>query len=146
MASETTAAAEEPGRSVVFRDMLVFQFKLIVDGVLDLVLLPVSVIVGLISLLKPGPKAGSQFYDLLRLGRRGERWINLFGVEPRDGAPTDEEKVATRDLDDLVSRVESFLVEEYRKREVTAQTRHRLETALDSLRSLSKQRHRRDPD
>jgi hypothetical protein len=146
MTPETTAAAEDPARRVVVRDLLIFQFKLIIDGIVDLVLLPISVIVGLISVLKPGPNAGSEFYTLLRLGRQGERWINLFGIERKDGAATEEDTVATGDLDDLVAQVETFLVDEYRKRGATTHTRQRLDAALDSLRGLSQQRHRRKPD
>jgi hypothetical protein len=147
MQSESPSAAKERDRRVVVRDMFVFQFKLIVDGVLDLVLLPVSLVVGLISLVGPGPGWGSEFYEFLRIGRRGERWINLFGaVERKHGSASDADEFATKDLDDLVSRVESFLVDEYRNRAVTTQTRQRLDAALESLQTFSKQRNRSKPD
>jgi hypothetical protein len=147
MRAESSPASKEQDRWIVIRDMLVFQFKLVVDGILDLVLLPVSLVVGLISFIGRGPKSGTEFYTLMRMGRRGERWINLFGaVERRGGLTADDEDLATKDLDALVSRVESFLIDEYRKREVTAQTRQRLDAALDSLQSLSKQRKRNKPD
>ena len=62
----------------------------------------------------------------MRFGRRGERWINLFGaVRPEREPPPNAKPLSANDLDDLVTRVESFLVDEYRKREVTAQTRAR---------------------
>jgi hypothetical protein len=145
--SETTPAAKEQGRSIVIRDMLVFQFKLIVNGLLDLVLLPASLVVGLISLIGPGPKSGSEFYEFMRIGRRGERWINLFGAVERRHAPApQDQKITAKDLDALVSRVESFVLDEYRNREITAQTKQRLDAALDSLQSLSKQRNRGQRD
>jgi hypothetical protein len=147
MQSETLPAAKEQGRSIVIRDMLVFQFKLIINGLLDLMLLPVSLVVGLVSLIGPGPKSGSEFYKFMRIGRRGERWINLFGaVERRRGPTSPDQEIMARDLDALVSRVEAFLVDEYRNRGVTAQTRQRLDAALESLRGFSKQRHRGKPD
>jgi hypothetical protein len=147
MQSEPPPGSEKQGRWIVIRDMLVFQFKLIVDGILDLVLLPVSLVVGLISLIGPGPKSGAEFYEFMRIGRRGERWINLFGaVERKQGPATDAGEFATRDLDDLVSRVESFLVDEYRNRGITAQTKQRLDAALESLQTFSKQRNRSKPD
>lgn len=147
MQSESPPAAIEQDRWIVIRDMLVFQVKLIVDGILDLLLLPVSLVVGLISLIGPGPKSGSEFYEFMRIGRRGERWINLFGaVERKHGLATDADEFATKDLDDLVSRVESFLVDEYRNRGITAQTKQRLDAALESLQSFSKQRNRSKPD
>lgn len=141
------AEPEKPHRKVVFRDMLVFQFKLVVDGILDLVLLPVSLVVGIVSLVGAGPKASGEFYEFMRAGRRAERWINLFGaVERTHDAAKADKKPAPGDLDDLVSRVEAFALDEYRNRGVTLQTRQRLEAALESLRRLGKQPSRRKPD
>ena len=147
MQAESTPGSKQQDRWIVIRDMLVFQFKLVVDGILDLVLLPVSLVVGLISFTGRGPKSGTEFYALMRMGRRGERWINLFGaVERRRGSAEEDEDFAAKDLDALVSRVESFLIDEDRKRGVTAQTRQRLDAALDSLQSLSKREKRNRPD
>ncbi|MEX2122481.1 MAG: hypothetical protein WD795_01215 [Woeseia sp.] len=141
MESETAPVAGESDRWILARDMFVFQLKLIADSILDLVLLPVSLIVGIVSLLGRGPKPGPEFYELLRLGRHGEQWINLFGdARRRPERETGEGKVAAKDLDDLISRVESFLVDEYRNGSITARTRQSLAAALDSLQSLSKQR------
>jgi hypothetical protein len=131
-------------RSVIVRDMLVFQFKLVLDGVLDLILLPASLVAGLMSLIGTGPKSGSEFYDFMRLGRQGERWINLFAAVERKQPPALAEKEST-DLDDLVSRVEAFVVNDYRNSGVTAQTKQRLDAALESLHNFSKQRNRRGP-
>jgi hypothetical protein len=146
MQSESPKAAPKHDRSIVIRDMLVFQFKLIVDGVLDLVLLPVSLLVGLVSVIGSGPKSGGEFYDLMRAGRRAERWINLFGSVERGLHPGADEGLAARDLDDLVSRVEAFVLDEYRNRGGTVQTRQRLDAALESLRRLGKQDNPRKPD
>ena len=144
MYPETTPAAKQGDRWTVIRDMLVFQFKLVIDGILDLVLLPVSLVVGVVSFVRGG--SGHEFYELLRLGRRGERWINLFGAAGRkSGPPQEAVEPAARDLDDLVSQVESFVLQECRKRGATAQTKQRLDAAIDSLHNLSKQRSRSEP-
>ena len=147
MAQETAPATREHDRSVVVRDMIVFQLKLVVDGLLDLVLLPASLITGLIGIIRGGPDPGSEFYALMRFGRRGERWVNLFGaVKPEREPAPDAKPLSANDLDDLVTRVESFLVDEYRKREVTAQTRQGLKAALESLQRLRKQGKGSGPD
>ena len=70
----------ETDRWVVIRDIGVLQVKLIVDGLRDLILVPVSLVLGVISLTRTGKETGSEFYELLRLGKRSERWINLFGA------------------------------------------------------------------
>lgn len=129
--SETGAGSE---RWVLIRDIIVFQCKLIVDGFRDLLFLPLSLAAGLMSLFGKGPDGGNEFYDLLRLGRRSERYINLFGALDRE-APlaADDGESAERNLDEIVARVESFLLEEYRKGGVTAQAKQRMDAALDRL-------------
>lgn len=127
----------------LIRDVLVFQCKLLVDGFRDLVLLPVSLLVGIVSIIGKGKgPPGREFYDLLHAARRSERWINLFGAAgKREQERTDTAESAsttTPDLDALVARVEAFLVEEYRKGGITAQTKARMDTALDSLQQARK--------
>lgn len=123
-----------PDRWTLIRDLAVFQVKLLFDGFRDLLLLPVSLIAGIFSLVGGGVKPGSEFYDLLRIGRRSERWINLFGAAERyHGPATDDESFAVEDIDKMVSRVESFVVDEYKKGGVTAQAKERLDKALDVL-------------
>ena len=147
MESETTPAVKQQDRWIVIRDMFVFQLKLIVDGILDLVLLPVSLVMGVISFIGHGPKSGAEFYEFMRIGRRGERWINLFGaVERRYGPAGNDEESASKDLDDLVSRVESFVLDEYRNRRVTAHTKQRFDSALKSLQSFRRERNPGKPD
>lgn len=139
MEQEPTELETGNERWPLIRDVLVFQGKLLVDGLRDLVLLPVSLIVGIVSIIGKGRGSppGKEFYDLLHAARRSERWINLFGAagnRVEDGTDTAQDPSATTpDLDALVGRVETFLVEEYRKGGITAQTKARMDAALDSL-------------
>lgn len=72
-------------RFPVLRDVIVFQAKLLVDGLRDLLLSPLSIVAALIDLVVPGDDGGKRFYSVVRFGRRTERWINLFGAaDPRD--------------------------------------------------------------
>ncbi|MEL7187255.1 MAG: hypothetical protein AAFN50_12605 [Pseudomonadota bacterium] len=122
-------------RWILLRDIAVMQGKLIVDGLRDLLLVPASLIAGLVSLItshngRPGP----QFYHLLQFGKQTERWINLFGAVKN--APDDvveQSPFGDRDIDDLVHRVESFVVDEYKRGGVTAQAKKRLDEFLDAM-------------
>jgi hypothetical protein len=67
-------------RFPVLRDVIVFQVKLLVDGLRDLLLSPVSIIAAFIDLLVPGDDGGKRFYGVVHFGRRTEQWINLFGM------------------------------------------------------------------
>ncbi len=144
MGSETEDTVVN-GRWILIRDLLVFQCKLVADGFRDLLLLPVSLVAGIVSLVGgKGPDPGPEFYELLRIGRRTERWINLFGaLENKCGPAAEEDKFAARDFDEIAARVETFLVEEYRKGGITAQAKQRMDDALDLLRGRVKGRDRR---
>ncbi len=120
-----------PDRWTLIRDIIVFQFKLFVDGIRDLILVPISLVLGMVSLLKGGERVGSEFYDLLRYGRHTDRAINLFGAAERVHDPEGDSEIP--DLDGLVARVEGFVVDEYRRGGITAQAKDRLDQALDAL-------------
>ena len=135
-----------PDRWTLIRDILVLQLKLIVDGLRDFILVPISLIIGIISLLKVGNATGSEFYELLRTGRRSERWINLFGAAERVYGPSiAEDRFPANDIDEMVSRVESFVVDEYREGGVTRQAKDQLDRALDSLHKLASGKGKKTP-
>jgi hypothetical protein len=126
--SEEAEKLDGPDRWTLIR------IKLLFDGFRDLLLLPISLITGIVSLVKGGREPSSEFYDLLRIGRRSERWINLFGAASHlHGPPSDEDRFPVEDVDAMVSRVESYVVDEYRRGGVTAQAKERLDKALDLL-------------
>ncbi len=135
---DPTKSDDVNDRWTLIRDIAVFQVKLLVDGLRDLILLPVSLITGLVSLLTGGSTPGPEFYELLRVGRRSERWINLFGAAERIyGIEKDDGYFAAEDIDKLVARVETFVVDEYQKGGVTTQAKERVDQALNRLRDIA---------
>ena len=121
---------------VMIRDIAVLQFKLVVDGLRDLILVPASLIAGIISLAKSSDgRPGSEFYRLVSIGRQSERWINLFGA--LRNAPPDvieREHFGTADIDEIVEKVEAFVIDEYQRGGVTAQARDSIRQAMDRMR------------
>ena len=123
-------------RWTLVRDIGVLQVKLVVDGLRDLLLVPASLIAGLMSLLsadrqRPGP----YFYQLLDLGKQSEHWINLFGA--LQNAPPDLRQVdpfPKADMDELVGRLETFMIDEHKRGGITAQAKNRFDTALNAFR------------
>ena len=122
-------------RWTLLRDIGVLQVKLVIDGLRDLVLVPSSLVAGLISLFSnPGGKPGDQFYQLLGAGKQSEHWINLFGA--LKNAPAEVEHstpFANADMDDLVGRIERFMIDEHKRGGLTAQAKERLDRALDAF-------------
>jgi hypothetical protein len=66
----------------VVRDLAVFQLKLFLGGLKDVVLAPVS-IVAVIAGFALG-KGDRFFYPLLRLGRACDRWVRPYAVIEND--------------------------------------------------------------
>lgn len=119
----------------LIRDVAVFQFKLIVDGLRDFFLVPVSLFAGLLSLVtgrngEPGP----HFYQLLGVGKQSEHWIDLFGAL-RNAPPDLDERVQFPDgnMDDVLDHIETFVRDEEKRGGMTSQARERLERVLSGL-------------
>lgn len=132
-----TQAAQAPPRpdsATIIRDALVLQAKLIVDGLRDAVLIPVSFVAAVISIVVPGGKKGMLFYDVVRAGRRSERWINLFVAADRV-YPGDAENDIVAGLDDLLEEVEGQLRSQNRAGEADSPARETIESILDRIRA-----------
>ena len=122
-------------RWTLARDIAVMQVKLLVDGLRDLLLVPASLTVGLVSLFtnengRPAP----YFYQLLDLGKQTEGWINLFGA--LENAPPDIrqiEPLSNADLDELVGRLETFMKDEYKQGGLTAQAKERMDKVIQAV-------------
>ncbi len=128
--TETGAA-----RWTLLRDVGVLQLKLVVDGLRDIILVPASLIAGIVSIVsstdgRPGP----QFYHLLAWGRQSELWINLFGAVRNSPEGIEQtQRFGDKDIDDIVARLESFVVDEVKRGGVTAQAKSRLDNILDKV-------------
>jgi len=122
--------SEAVNRWALIRDVLVFQLKLAVDGFRDLVMMPLSLGVAVFDLLGVGPRAGRQFYDLLKIGKRTDDWIDLFGVTEPAGALPDTSQAG---IDMLVHRMERLVVNEYERGGITTSAKEVVDRALDAL-------------
>jgi hypothetical protein len=135
MEETSEAAGHYPDRWTLIRDVVVLQAKLVVDGFRDLLLVPASLVAAIVSLVsgdkdRPGP----QFYRLIGLGKQSERWIDLF--KAYENAPEElrrDNEFAVSNMDELVDRFESFVVDEYERGGVTAQAKERIDKALDAI-------------
>jgi len=119
----------------LIRDVGVLQFKLVVDGLRDFLLVPVSLIAGIVSLTS-GRKGvpGSQFYQLLSVGKQSENWIDLFGAM-RNAPPDLAEHVhfPNANMDEILDNIENFVRDEEKRGGMTTQARERLERVLRGL-------------
>ena len=104
-------------RWLLLRNVLVFQMKLAVDALRDVVLSPLSLGAALLDLATGTDRKPLYFEQIFTLGRRSEGWIDLFG-----GPPADDE-ASRPGIDRLVRRMESLVVEQYERGGMTANNR-----------------------
>jgi hypothetical protein len=121
-----------PGRWPLLRDVLVMQVKLVADGLRDLTMSPVLLILGLGAFLIGRPAAAALFYDAVRFGRRTERWIDLFSL----GGEVAKDEGSK--LDDMLEKVEALVVEQHRRGGITAAAKQALDQALDRLQARTR--------
>ena len=97
-------------RAKLIREAAVLQVKLLVDGFRDAVLIPVSLFAALIGLLRGGEDADREYRRVIKLGRRSERWINLFGCQRPLGKSN-----PIGSMDTVLGQMESAVMEHYKK-------------------------------
>jgi hypothetical protein len=97
-------------RTDLVRDAAVLQLKLLVDGLRDALLIPISLVAALLGLLRGGPDCDREFRRVIKLGRRSERWINLFGHHQPLGRSQ-----PGGSMDSIIEQVESTVLEQYRQ-------------------------------
>ena len=67
-------------RFVIVRDLLLFQLKLFLDGLIDVTLMPLSIGAAIVELLFGGERRGRFFYAILRFGEKADLWLNLYSA------------------------------------------------------------------
>jgi hypothetical protein len=135
-----TTVLQEPeprsARWVLIRDALVFQGKLLVDGLKDLVLGPLTIVAAVFDLFAPAGKEGRHLYRALRWGKAFEDWIDLFEpVERQARAGTQLAEPSRRGVDAYVGAVEKLLADQVSKGGITASAKQTIDGALDNLRN-----------
>ena len=104
------ATASRNPRIELIRETAVLQVKLLIDGLRDAILIPLSLVAALIGVLRGGPDCNREFRRVIKLGRRSERWINLFGHQrPLNGHPV------TGSMDSILDQVETAVMEQYKR-------------------------------
>jgi hypothetical protein len=94
---------KSPSRWRLLRDVVVFQIKLAMEALLDITLIPVSLVAAGLDLVLGNWRHPRWFHAVLRFGERCERWIDLWGVAtPGSEKPRSE-------ADALLSNIETLL-------------------------------------
>ncbi len=125
--------APDESRWAFIRDVVVFQMKLVLDGLRDALMIPISIAAAGVDLLVPGPETSGLFYRIVVLGRRTEAYIDLYEAADRMEPRREMEGGADPGVDELFRRVEGFLMEQERRGGLTASARARVDRLLDAV-------------
>lgn len=109
----------------LIRDTAVLQLKLVADGFRDAMLIPISIVAAFVGFLRGGQDCDREFRRVIELGRRSERWINLFGHQPPLGT---EHPAGSMDI--ILSQVEAIVLEQYKKGKSASETRSAVRKAM----------------
>ncbi|MEN8374023.1 MAG: hypothetical protein ABFS34_01085 [Gemmatimonadota bacterium] len=73
MASENTS---DP-RKVLMRDFIIFQVKLVLDGLKDMALVTLATVAAAIDLMRGRRSEPRLFYQVVRMSEKWDLWLNL---------------------------------------------------------------------
>ena len=113
-------------RIELMREAAVLQLKLLADGLRDAALIPVSLLAALVGLVRGGEEPDREYRQVIKLGRRSERWINLFGHQRPLG-----KSHPAGSLDTVLKQVEDVVTDQYRKGKTSAEARTAIRAALE---------------
>ena len=113
-----------------FRDVLVFQLKMLLDNIRDFALMPVSLVAALIDIIFKGKRQGSLFYQVLRWGAHSEEVINVYSAIETQERPRVNPNYT---VDAVIARLEGVLVRECEKGGTAASIKAAMEQAIDQI-------------
>ena len=113
-----------------FRDVLVFQLKMLLDNIRDFALMPVSLGAALIDLIFKGKRQGSLFYQVLRWGAHSEEVINVYSAIETQERPRVNPNYT---VDAVIARLEGVLVRECEKGGTATSIKAAMDRAIDQI-------------
>ncbi|MCF6318736.1 MAG: hypothetical protein L3J83_05605 [Proteobacteria bacterium] len=122
---------KQHARSEVIRDTLVIQLKLIVDGIRDLLLMPLVLLATIGGLILHNNQPGRYLYRLLSYGKASEKWIGLFDEAEKDVLePLD---LKENSFDKLVKKTQNAFESKYINEDKKQKLLDKLNLALDEI-------------
>ena len=121
-------------RNVTLRDFVIFQSKLALDGLKDLVAFNLSIVAIILDFISGRGKRPRLFYSIVRASERFDRWLNLHSVVLRMDERGSAEGLfggANEDDDSIVGEIERMIKGQSVSREEVMQ---RLRAGSDALR------------
>ena len=124
-----------------FRDVMVFELKMLIGNLRDFALMPVSIAAAIIDFISKGDREGSLFYRVLRWGAHSEEVLDAYS--PIRHELHDLNINPNYTVDAVVARLENVLIREIEKGGTAATIKAALDRTIDQLhRETSQHRER----
>jgi hypothetical protein len=126
--------ANSNARWTFLRDVAVFQLKMLLDNVRDIVLMPVALGAAIIDLFYRGQREGALFYRVLRWGLHSEEVIDVYSaIEHHDPGQFKVSRAYT--VDGVIERLENVVSREIEKGGTATSIKNAMDRAIDQLHS-----------
>jgi hypothetical protein len=132
-ASAAALVVAQPSRWGLVREFALFQGKLLIDGLKDLLLSPLSIVVLLLGLISPR-YAPAMWTWLYGVGRRLDDWIDLFPERPPAADATPD---GLKTVDAVVGQVEELVRGLRRGGAADPAVQARIDAVLSSIHRLA---------
>ena len=96
----------------LIRQAIVFQLKLGLDALRDVLMSPVSIVLLVTDIVMGNNHQQSYFIRLMRLGKKSDHWINLFGVDLHKAKPENNKVAADSNVDYWFTKIEEVIKEQ----------------------------------
>src|SRR5437667_10953511 len=113
-----------------FRDVLLFQLKMLLDNTRDFSLMPVSLVAALIDLIFKRERQGALFYQVLRWGAHSEEVIDVYSAIETHERPGVNPNYT---VDAVIARLEGVLVLECEKGGTAASVKTAMDRAIGQI-------------
>lgn len=112
---------------------IIFQVKLGMDALRDLILSPISIFCAVIDFLLGNNQKEGYFQKLMYLGRKTDAWINLFGEYDKQKSKLNVSENQEVNVDQVFKQVESLLKEQHKKGGLTASAKLSIDQYLNKI-------------
>lgn len=111
----------------LIRQAIVFQLKLGLDALRDILMSPVSIVLVVADVVMGNNQQQSYFIRLMGLGKKSDHWINLFAVDSPKGEPEENKVAADSNVDDWFSKIETVIKEQQENGKLTKAGKEKLQ-------------------
>ena len=105
------ATPKRYARWPLFRQGIVFQLKLGLDALRDILMSPISIVLVVTDIVMANNHQQSYFIRLMRLGKKTDHWINLFGVDLPSSEPENNKVATDSNVDYWFMKIEEVIKE-----------------------------------